>query len=97
VAVFWVDKPVEKNAKALRKAAKALADIPGVKHFRFGAAVPMERGVVDDSFALGISMDFKSKKALKKYVEHPDHVKFVQGPMKESVRRIIAYDFGDDE
>jgi len=97
VAIFWVDKPVEKHAADLRKAVKTLEDIPGVKRMRFGPAVPTDRGVVDDSFALGLSMDFKSRKALKKYVKHPLHIKFIQGAVKASVRRILAYDFGDDE
>ncbi|MGA2052001.1 MAG: Dabb family protein [Opitutales bacterium] len=97
VAIFWVDKPVDKKTADLLAGAKKLADIPGVKHFRFGPAVPSDRGVVDDSFAVAISMDFKSRKALKKYTKHVDHVKFVQGPVKDAVRRMVAYDFGDDE
>jgi hypothetical protein len=97
IVIFWVDKPVDKNAANLRTAAKKLEDIPGVKRFRLGPAVPSDRGVVDDSFALAMSMDFKSRKALKKYTKHPEHVKFIQGPARECVRRIVAYDFGDNE
>jgi hypothetical protein len=93
VVIFWVDKPVKKNAADLLAAAKTLEDIPGVKHLRFGPAAESERGVVDDSFAMGLSMDFKSKKALKKYVKHVMHVKFIQGVVKASVRRMVAYDF----
>ena len=93
VVIFWVDKPVKKHAEALLAAAKKLEEIQGVKHLRFGPPVESDRGVVDDSFAVAMTMEFKSEKALKKYVKHAQHVKFIQGPVKASVRRIVAYDF----
>lgn len=93
VVIFWVDKPVKKNAADLLAAAKELKEIPGVKHLRFGPAVESDRGVADDSFGMAMSMGFKSKKALKRYVKHVMHVKFVQGVVKGSVRRMVAYDF----
>ena len=93
VVIFWMDKPAKKHAGDLLATAKTLAEIPGVKHFRFGPPVESDRGVVDDSFAMGMSMDFKSAKALKKYIKHPLHVKFVQGAVKASARRMVVYDF----
>lgn len=94
VVVFWLDKPVGDNRAKLLEAAKALGDIPGCGNFRAGVAVLSPRGVVDDSFAVAISMDFADQAAADAYQSHPDHLKFVTEAVKPAVKRFVVYDFG---
>ncbi|MGE9297215.1 MAG: Dabb family protein [Puniceicoccales bacterium] len=95
VVVFWLDKPYGENREQLLKAAKEmLGGIPGCENFRAGVAVPSARGVVDDSFAVAISMDFADQAAADTYQSHPDHVRFVTEAVKPLVKRFVVYDFG---
>lgn len=95
VVVFWLDKPYGENRAKLLEAAQELGNIPGCGNFRAGVAVPSPRGVVDDSFAVAISMDFTDQAAADAYQSHPDHVKFVQEAVKPMVKRFVVYDFGE--
>ncbi|WP_309398075.1 Dabb family protein [Cerasicoccus maritimus] len=94
VVVFWLDKPYGENRDQLLAAAKELGDIPGCENFRTGAPVPSTRGVVDDSFAVAISMDFADQATADAYQSHPDHLKFVNESVKPFVKRFVVYDFG---
>jgi len=95
VVVFWVDKPYGENREQLLAAAReCLADLPGCQNFRAGAAIPSNRGVVDDSFAVAISMDFDDQETADAYQAHPEHVRFVNEAVKPLVKRFVVYDFG---
>ncbi|WP_309386214.1 Dabb family protein [Cerasicoccus frondis] len=95
VVVFWLDKPYGENREQLLVAARKLGEIPGCGNFRAGTAVPSPRGVVDDSFAVAISMDFVDQAAADAYQAHPDHLKFINEGVKPFVKRFVVYDFGD--
>jgi len=95
VVVFWLDKPFGENREKLLAAARELGEIPGCENFRTGVAVPSARGVVDDSFAVAISMDFADQAAADAYQGHPDHLRFVQEAVKPMVKRFVVYDFGE--
>jgi len=93
VVIFWVDKPHAENKTKLLEAASKLGDIPGCENFRFGGPTPSPRGVVDDSFAVAISMDFKDEKTAEVYQEHPIHQEFLTGAFKDYCKRLVVYDF----
>lgn len=93
VVIFWLDKPYGENREQLLAAARELGNIPGCENFRAGQAVPSARGVVDDSFAVAISMDFADQAAADAYQAHPDHVKFVTESVKPLVKRFVVYDY----
>ncbi|MEZ5278769.1 MAG: Dabb family protein [Opitutaceae bacterium] len=95
VVVFWTDKPMEENRRKVADGARdLLGPIPGVLEFRSGVAVPSPRGVVDDSFAVAISMTFENQAAADLYQSHPLHVRFIEECVKPHVKRFVVYDFG---
>ncbi|TVR51629.1 MAG: Dabb family protein [Puniceicoccaceae bacterium] len=95
VVIFWTDKPGSEDRTKLLEGAKALlGGIPGVREFRTGAPVPSPRGVVDDSFAVAISMTFASQADADAYQTHPDHQVFIDDYVKPYVKRFVVYDFG---
>ncbi|GHB99607.1 Dabb family protein [Cerasicoccus arenae] len=95
VVVFWLDKPYGENRERLLAATKLLGKIAGADNFRAGVTVPSSRGVVDDSFAVAISMDFADQEAADSYQAHPEHQKFIQEAVKPLVKRFVVYDFGE--
>ncbi|BET65722.1 hypothetical protein ASA1KI_06400 [Opitutales bacterium ASA1] len=95
VVVFWTDKPHGENRERLLAGAREfLGPIPGVLEFRCGVPVPSPRGVVDDGFAVAISMTFVDQAAADVYQAHPLHVEFIEKCVKPYVRRLVVYDFG---
>lgn len=94
VVVFWTDKPHGENRdRLLAGARELLGAIPGVLEYRCGRPVPSPRGVVDDSFAVAISMTFADQAAADLYQAHPLHVKFVNDYVKPYVKRFVVYDW----
>ncbi len=96
VVIFWAEKPYGENRKKLLAGAKMLAEIPGVLEFRAGTAISSARAVVDDSFAVAISMTFHSAAELDAYLAHPIHAKFVEECVRPLSRRFVVYDFGGE-
>lgn len=93
VVVFWTNKPSEQpSAQLIDAARRLLAEIPGVENFRAGKAMASERAMVDDSFAIAISMDFADDAALQAYQIHPAHKEFVVEYAKVLAPRYIVYD-----
>ena len=93
VVIFWVDEPYESNRNKLLQGAKILAHIPGVENFTAGAPVPSSRAVVDDSFAVGISMSFINQAAAEKYQSHSLHREFVKKYARPLAKRFVVYDW----
>lgn len=93
VVIFWLDKPYAQNREDFFKGAKTLGNIPDVLEYRCGVAVPSNRGVVDDSFAVGISMTFKDQAVADQYQNHPIHLEFVNKYVKTMVKRFVVYDW----
>lgn len=89
---FWTDKPHGETRERVLAEARKLEAIPGVRHFRAGIAMPSPRGAVDDSFAVGLAMDFDDRAGLDAYQTHPLHVAFVNDTLKPLVRRFVVYD-----
>jgi hypothetical protein len=95
VVIFWTDKPHGENRdKLLAGAREYLAPIPGVKEFRSGVPIPSPRGVVDDGFAVAISMSFETQDDADVYQAHPMHGQFIEECVKPHVKRLVVYDFG---
>jgi hypothetical protein len=94
IVIFWVDKPHAENRDALLKGCgELLPKIPGVLEFRAGVPVPSPRAVVDDSFAVGISMVFADQAAADTYQSHPIHLEFIEKYAKPYARRLVVYDW----
>jgi hypothetical protein len=93
VVVLWVDKPFGENREKVLAGAKALAQIPGVLEFRCGLPLPSNRGVVDDSFSVALSMTFKNEAAANVYQTHPLHLEFLEKCYRPYVKRSVIYDW----
>lgn len=84
----------ENRDRLMKGVEELLAPIPGVLEFRGGKSVPSPRGVVDDSFAVAISMTFEDQAAADIYQAHPLHTRFIEEVVKPNVTRFVVYDFG---
>jgi len=93
LVIFWTDKPIAEHQAKLEEGTRMLATIPGVLEYRYGVPVPSPRGVVDDTFAVGISMTFTDQAAAETYQAHPIHQKFVAEYVKPIVKRFVVFDF----
>ncbi len=93
VVIFWVDKPFGENREKVLAGAKALAQIPGVSEFRCGMPLPSNRGVVDDSFSVAISMTFENEAVANAYQTHPIHLEFLEKSYRPYVKRCVVYDW----
>ncbi|NJK90576.1 MAG: Dabb family protein [Blastochloris sp.] len=80
--------------RCLTPGRRRLADIPGTLNFRIGPPTPSPRAVVDDSFAVAISMDFNSQAEADLYQSHPIHQEFIETCVKPYAKRLVVYDFG---
>jgi hypothetical protein len=72
---------------------RALAYAPGMLDLRVGPALPSERGIVDDSFDVGVYMRFRSRAAMQRYLEDPVHKQAVREVFRPLCREIRVHDF----
>ena len=93
VVVFWTDKPYGENREKLLEGTRMLGKIPGVLEYRCGKAVASPRAVVDDSFAVAISMTFATQADADIYQAHPIHLEFIEKYVKPLAKRLVVYDF----
>ena len=72
-----------------------LATIPTVKEYFCGTHVPAGRATVLTDYDVGIYFGFESLEGYQEYVNHPNHIKFVEdwGPELKSLR---VYDISGD-
>jgi len=93
VVIFWTD-PTKPGApdEVIAGARKYLAPIPGVVNFHLGKMAPSHRDVVDQSYQVGLSIQFESKKAQDDYQDHPMHLEFVD-KCKALWTKVVVYDF----
>ena len=73
--------------------SRALAGIKGVSSLKVGKAIASDRAIVDDSFDIGISMQFDSVEAMNRYLVHPQHKAFVSTYIKGKASKLLVYDF----
>ena len=93
VVIFWTD-PAKPSApdEVIASAQKYLAPIPGVMNFNLGKMARSHRDVVDQSYQVGLSIQFESKKAQDDYQDHPMHLEFVD-QCKALWTKVVVYDF----
>jgi len=68
-----------------------LGKIPGVISINAGRSLVSNRAIVDHSFDVGIDIAFETPEDLNAYLNHPEHVRFVE-EIKPLVEKIIVYD-----
>jgi hypothetical protein len=93
IALVWLSDSAPQDAtKTMIEAAATLGQIPGVHDLSVGSALSSKRAIVDDSFAVGISLRFKSQESLEAYLIHPLHVDYVAQHIKPYSSRLQVYD-----
>lgn len=94
IVLLWL-KPDIKQATRNRimNETRALSAIPGVGKLIVGPSISSKRKIVDDSFDIGIKMEFDSVEHMNKYLKHPRHIEFVDKFIKPNISKIIVYDF----
>ncbi|MFT6052046.1 MAG: hypothetical protein ACI9B9_001692 [Halioglobus sp.] len=93
IALVWLsDSAPEDAAETMIEAATTLSQIPGVHDLNVGYALSSERDIVDDSFAVGISIRFRSQESLEAYLIHPLHIDYVARHIKPYSSRLQVYD-----
>lgn len=94
VVIFWTDPARPKATDELITGAKRyLASIPGIVSFHVGRMVPSHRAVVDQSYQVGLNVQFTDKKAQDEYQIHPMHLEFLEKVFKPLCKRVVVYDF----
>ena len=94
MVIFWTNPAQPQAAEELVAGAqKYLASIPGITHFQVGKMVPSHRPVVDQTYQVGLYVQFADKKAHDEYQVHPAHREFVEKVLKPRRHKEIVYDF----
>jgi quinol monooxygenase YgiN len=74
--------------KGFLDAAKALADIPGVRKFE-----QLKQVSPKNDYTFGFSMEFSDQAAYDGYNSHPDHVAFVRDRWVPEVEAFMEIDY----
>ncbi len=94
VVMIWQKRPGNMaDRKALLTACTELRVLPGIQFLDIGTALASDRPVVDDSFDIGLTIRFRSKKSLRAYETSPLHLKKLNEVLKPLTSKIIVYDF----
>ena len=93
IVIFWTDSAKTNAAdEVVAGAKKYLPSIPGVIHFHAGKKASSDRGVVDQSYQVGLNIQFETKQAQDDYQDHPQHLEFVK-KCNSLWTKVVVYDF----
>ncbi len=98
VVLCWMDTTVtEAEIDTIIKKTKKLKEIPGIVDLMVGRPVESERPIVDDSFSLGITMTFRSKEKMNRYLKDDRHTSFTAKWIKPRLSKLLVYDIAADQ
>ena len=93
IVIVWLKEPGNQARRNdFVTASRQLNDLPGVISRHVGVVMPSDRGIVDDTFDVAITVTLENRQALKAYMEHPRHKKILEETIKPLVNRVVAYD-----
>lgn len=93
VVLCWLVQPGDATqAQKLIDTSLELGAIPGVDAIVAGTALPSDRAIVDDSFDVGVVMEFRDAAALNAYLGHPEHLRRVKNVLEPLCGRVQVYD-----
>lgn len=94
VVMVWLKEPGNERQRAeFIKASEQLNSFPGIINRHVGVVYPSERGIVDDTFDVAVTVTMESKAALTAYLNNPLHKKILKEQIKPLTNRVVAYDF----
>lgn len=93
IVFCWLNDNGDENAlNEVITASRELESILYVDNIVVGRALPSDRAIVDDSFDVGLVMNFHNQEDLEKYLIHEEHVKRVKEVLAPQCQRIQIYD-----
>ncbi len=94
VVLIWLkDSGNEEQRQKVITASNTLADIPGLEAIQIGSSIPSDRKIVDDSFDVGVYMQFKDEATMNRYISNPQHINVVKTHVMPLADKIVIYDF----
>lgn len=94
VVIVWANEEVsEGQVSEIIDKTDVLSTIDAVQALKIGRPVMSERKIVDDSFTFAISVEFKNKADMQRYLEDETHLKYVQTVLTPVVKKFVVYDF----
>ena len=92
---FWLKKP-KKDLKDEMKGCKAIGKLKSAHSYQVGVpAATAKRDVIDDSYHIALTVNFKSIEDHDLYQDDPVHLKFI-ADHKDKWVKVQVYDFEVD-
>jgi hypothetical protein len=93
IVIFWTDPAATDAAvEVIAGAKKYLSSIPGVVNFHAGQMASSHRDLVDQTYQVGLNIQFETKQAQDEYQSHPRHLEFIE-KCKSLWTKVKVYDF----
>ena len=93
IVFVWAKEDASKeDIAAMISRAEMLSKIAGVNSMKVGTPVPSDRSTVDDSYDVGITLSFDTVDAMRSYLKHPEHIKYVSTYVKPYAENLLVYD-----
>ena len=94
IVLIWLKDAgnVERQGKII-EASKSFRDIPRVLQVQSGKSVTSDRGIVDDSFDVGILVVVSDERRLAEHLAHPIHQRAKNDVLMPLVEKVLVYDF----
>jgi len=93
IVLCWLkDADNPHDLRTAVEASRQLKTIPLVDNIVIGHPVASDRNIVDDSFDIGLVMNFLSHDDLERYLTHDEHVRIVKEILVPQCGRIQVYD-----
>lgn len=93
IVLCWLeDSSNPENLQNVMETSAQLKSIHMVDNIIVGRPVESNRGIVDDSFDVGLVLDFRNQQDLEQYLVHKDHVSRVKNVLAPLCTRILVYD-----
>ncbi len=91
---FWLTEnaPPTAREQLVRDCRQILGKVPTVRHLFAGPPAMTPRDVVDNSYAVGLTVILDDSAAHEVYQKHPLHMDFIAAN-KPNWRRVQVYDF----
>ena len=94
VVLVWLKEPGnDDHAAEIIRATHGLGNIPGVRAVKAGRVMKSKRPIVDDSYDVGLYLEFDNLEDMEAYLVHPIHQEAVREVFKPLAARYLAYDF----